>query len=45
MILRAAKKYNIDLKQSVLIGDKETDIEAARRAGVGKTIFVKSSLP
>ena len=38
MILRAAKELNIDLKQSVLIGDAETDITAAKTAGVGKTI-------
>ena len=40
MILRATEKHNIDLKNSVLIGDKETDIEAAKRAGVGKAILV-----
>lgn len=38
MILRAAKELNIDLKQSVLIGDAETDITAAKTAGVGFTI-------
>ena len=38
MILRAAKDLNIDLAQSVLIGDAETDIAAAKTAGVGKTI-------
>ena len=38
MILRAAKELNIDLKQSVLIGDAETDISAAKTAGVGKMI-------
>ena len=40
MITKAAKKYSIDLQQSVLIGDKETDIEAGKRAGVGKNIFI-----
>ncbi len=38
MILRAAKDLNADLGKSVLIGDKESDIEAGKRAGVGKTI-------
>ncbi len=38
MILRAAKEHNIDLAQSVLIGDAETDILAAKSAGIGKTI-------
>jgi D-glycero-D-manno-heptose 1,7-bisphosphate phosphatase len=35
MILRAAADFGIDLKQSVLIGDKETDIQAGVAAGVG----------
>jgi D-glycero-D-manno-heptose 1,7-bisphosphate phosphatase len=34
MILKAAKKYNIDLSESILIGDKITDIEAGKRAGI-----------
>ncbi len=38
MILKAAKDLDIDLDGSVLIGDSETDITAAKRAGVGKTI-------
>lgn len=36
MILKAAKDFNIDLSQSILIGDKESDIEAGTRAGVGE---------
>jgi len=34
MILEAADKYNIDIKNSVLIGDKERDIEAGLNAGI-----------
>ena len=34
MILKAAKKHNIDLKQSILIGDKESDIQAGKNAGI-----------
>jgi D-glycero-D-manno-heptose 1,7-bisphosphate phosphatase len=41
MILEAAEKYNIDLKNSVLIGDRETDMEAGKRAGVGKNILYR----
>lgn len=33
MILRAARELGIDLNRSWLIGDKEIDMEAARRAG------------
>lgn len=41
MINTAAEKYNIDLKQSYLIGDSVSDIEAGINAGV-KTILVKT---
>lgn len=34
MLLRAAHDLNIDLSQSKMIGDQETDMEAARRGGV-----------
>ncbi len=40
MILRAAKEHDINLGNSVLIGDNETDILAGSRAGVGTTIRV-----
>jgi D-glycero-D-manno-heptose 1,7-bisphosphate phosphatase len=40
MILDEASKYNIDLKNSVLIGDKETDIEAGKTAGVEENILI-----
>lgn len=38
MILRAAKDFNIDLSKSVLIGDKESDIEAGKRANIKELI-------
>lgn len=41
MILDAAEKHNIDLKQSFVVGDREKDIEAGKRAGT-KTILVLS---
>lgn len=34
MLLKAASDYNIDLSKSILIGDKESDIEAGIAAGV-----------
>ncbi len=34
LILRAAQEWNVDLAASLLIGDDDRDIEAARRAGV-----------
>lgn len=34
MVLKAASDFSISLRDSVLIGDKETDIEAGRRASI-----------
>lgn len=36
MILQAAAEHHIDLKNSLLIGDKQSDIDAAISAGVGE---------
>ena len=40
MILDACTDYDIDLAQSILVGDKMTDIEAGQRAGVGRNILL-----
>ncbi|MBW6489258.1 D-glycero-beta-D-manno-heptose 1,7-bisphosphate 7-phosphatase [Sulfurimonas sp.] len=37
MFLEAQKEFDIDLKNSILVGDKESDIEAALSAGVRET--------
>jgi len=42
MILKIAEVYGIDVKNSVLVGDKESDIEAGSRAGIGKLILFDS---
>lgn len=34
MILQAIKDFDLDIEQCILIGDKETDLEAGRRAGI-----------
>ncbi len=39
MILKALQKYSVDATSSVLIGDKESDIQAARAAGIGTTVL------
>lgn len=36
MILKAITEFNIDAKKSVMIGDKETDMQAADAAKIGK---------
>ena len=42
MLLEARDKYGINMAKSWMIGDKETDIDAANAAGVSNTILVKS---
>ncbi|MBW8845393.1 MAG: D-glycero-beta-D-manno-heptose 1,7-bisphosphate 7-phosphatase [Burkholderiales bacterium] len=38
MILRAAEALDIDLASSLLFGDKPSDVEAGRAAGVGRCV-------
>ncbi len=45
MILDAAREHRLDLQRSVLVGDKLTDIEAGRRAGVGRLFLVRTGHP
>jgi D-glycero-D-manno-heptose 1,7-bisphosphate phosphatase len=42
MFLEASDKYDINMEDSWIIGDKEADITAANAAGVNNTIIVKS---
>ena len=35
MLLKAAEKHHIDLSSSIMLGDKTTDMQAAKRAGIG----------
>ena len=44
MILRAKKEFNIDLTNSMLIGDKYSDLEAGIRAGILKVYNINSIL-
>ena len=44
MILDAIKEFNIDPVNSVLIGDKKSDILAGRNAGLGKNIYIQDVL-
>jgi D-glycero-D-manno-heptose 1,7-bisphosphate phosphatase len=45
MLERAATALNIDLSASILVGDRATDIQAGRGAGVGRCWLVRSGLP
>jgi D-glycero-D-manno-heptose 1,7-bisphosphate phosphatase len=43
MILEAANEFDIDLSQSVLVGDKDSDIQAGIAAGVGCNLLYRPS--
>lgn len=43
MLLQAQKEYDINMKNSVLIGDKERDIEAGLKAGLDETYLFNES--
>jgi len=42
MLLRAAREHKLDLARSVMIGDKVSDTQAGRSAGVALTVLVAS---
>lgn len=41
MLLHAAKDLNIDLEESIMIGDRESDIEAGKNAGLNETYLIE----
>jgi D-glycero-D-manno-heptose 1,7-bisphosphate phosphatase len=42
LILQAEKEFSLDLSKSILIGDALSDIQAAKAAGIGKAVLVKT---
>lgn len=44
LLFSLAKKWKIDLSRSVMIGDRESDVEAGRRAGMPSYLFDKTNL-
>ncbi len=42
MILQAAKELDIDLSQSLMVGDKQSDLQAAKAAGIPTRVFYPS---
>jgi D-glycero-D-manno-heptose 1,7-bisphosphate phosphatase len=42
MLLRAQTDFDLDLRSSVLIGDKMSDIEAGNAAGVGTNVLLRT---
>lgn len=45
LILQAQREHHIDLPASILVGDKESDIEAGLAANVGTCVLVRSGRP
>lgn len=45
MLFEAAKAFEIDLKESIMVGDKQSDMEAATRAGLGYQKLVNTNGP
>jgi len=43
MILAAAKKHNLDLSRSIIIGDKESDLLAGKNANLFKSFLIDPS--
>ena len=42
LFLKAEKKYNLNMKKCISIGDKERDIQAALTAGIGRNYLLNS---
>ena len=42
MIDKVVKEFDVDLQSSILIGDKQSDIDAGQNAGIGACYFVRS---
>ncbi len=45
LLFQAAKDFNIDLSQSIMIGDSETDIKAGKSAGCLESMLIESNTP
>lgn len=45
MLLKAAKDWNIDLANSIMIGDRDIDVQAGINAGCGKSVKIETNKP
>lgn len=45
MLLHAAQDLSLDLSASVMVGDRLSDVQAGRAAGVGRCVLVRSGQP
>ena len=44
MLLQAARELSLDLAASVIVGDRLSDVQAGRSAGVGRCVLVRSGV-
>ena len=44
MILQAIEEFDLDIKECILIGDKESDLDAGRRVGIPESNLQKFTL-
>jgi D-glycero-D-manno-heptose 1,7-bisphosphate phosphatase len=44
LIYRAASEFDLDLSQCALIGDRQTDLEAAKNAGIALPLLLEEGL-
>ena len=44
MLLAAKSEFDLDLSESVLVGDKASDIKAGISAGVGANLYLSNGL-
>jgi histidinol phosphatase-like enzyme len=45
MLLDAAKDWNIDLSNSIMLGDRESDLLAGKNAGVKTSVLIEQNKP
>lgn len=45
MLLNAVDDWNIDIQNSYMIGDRNSDVEAGNRAGVKQSVLIKQNEP
>ena len=43
LLMLAVNDFNIDLSQSIMIGDSERDVEAGKNAGCKESVLVESN--
>jgi len=43
MLLKAVKDWNIDIANSIMIGDRESDVLAGKNAGVKTSIMIEQN--